>query len=56
MEPAKQPGKPEPGESGVGGSPAPAPGRGPRTADKPAGQPAQKAPKDGEPRPAPRKA
>jgi hypothetical protein len=52
MKQAKEPAQPESSDGKVGSSPA----RTPRTADKPAGQPAQKAPKDGEPRPAPRKA
>ena len=52
MEQAKRPTKPGATDGKVGDSAE----RAPRTADKPAGQPAQKAPKEGEPRPAPRKA
>jgi hypothetical protein len=52
MEQAKPPAKPEAPDSKGSHSTV----RAPATADKPAGQPAQKAPKDGEPRPAPRKA
>jgi hypothetical protein len=52
MEQAKRPMKPGATDRKANGSTVRAPG----TADKPAGQPARKAPKEGEPRPVPRKA